>query len=542
MSKVAAYLRGHVSGEVSTRTDVRAAMSIDTGVLHIMPEMVMYPRTTNDIRKIARFAWQLAEKGHVLPITVRGAGTDGTGAALGKGAIVATAAHMNNIFEYDAKQRLVRLQPGVTISALQSALGLQGTSVMTLCGAYPYSTVGGAIANAFVGPFTDKYGTIAQAIDKLEVVLANGDVLQTGRISKRELSRKKGLQGFEGDIYRGIDGIIDEYKDLLGQLSSNDGTGYNAIADVKRKDGSFDLTPLFVGSQGTLGAISEMILKGDYRSNHLSVVALVFTQATAARDALDQLAQLSPAFLEYFDAQLFEASKSAGRTYKFYAEASLNDAPQSVVLIGFDEFNDRARSKMVKKVTKKFGKTEGVTLTIDDSGDTSELALALDVAHCMLAPDQIDLSSPRLFGGFHIPTARLEDFVASLHDLAESEHIELPMSGHVMANTYTVYPLFSLHKVSDKQSIFKLFGALTKLVYSHGGIMIAEGGEGRLKAHAIYPELDAKVVSMYQAVRKVCDPLGTLNPGVKQDNDVRTTAAQVRDNPALGRYAPFGIY
>ena len=79
-------------------------------------------------------------------------------------------------------------------------------------------------------------------------MLANGDVLQTGRINKRELNKRKGVQGFIGDIYRGIDGIIEEYADVLGQLNMNDMTGYNSIADVKRKDGSFDLTPLFVGS------------------------------------------------------------------------------------------------------------------------------------------------------------------------------------------------------------------------------------------------------------------------------------------------------
>ena len=131
MNKVAIYLRGHISGEVSTRDDVREAMSIDGGVLKQKPEMVIYPRNTNDIRKVARFSWQLAEKGHKLPITVRGAGTDATGAAIGKGIALVTAAHMNTLFEYDAKQKLIRLQPGVTVGTLNQALALHSTSIMT---------------------------------------------------------------------------------------------------------------------------------------------------------------------------------------------------------------------------------------------------------------------------------------------------------------------------------------------------------------------------------------------------------------------------
>ena len=148
MSKVASYLRGHLSGEVSVREDVLVAMAMDGGVLAQKPEMVIYPRNTNDIRKVARFSWQLAEKGHKLPITVRGAGTDATGAAIGRGISLVTTAHMNRIFEYDTKQKLIRLQPGVTLTALEAALGLHGTGIMALAGSYPYGTVGGAIASA----------------------------------------------------------------------------------------------------------------------------------------------------------------------------------------------------------------------------------------------------------------------------------------------------------------------------------------------------------------------------------------------------------
>lgn len=112
MSKVANYLNEHIQGEVTTNMAVRQAMSTDASVLSVMPEMVVYPRTTNDIRKIARFSNQLAEKGHMLPITPRGGGSDQTGAAIGKGIILNTTAHMDAIFELDAKQKLVRVQPG----------------------------------------------------------------------------------------------------------------------------------------------------------------------------------------------------------------------------------------------------------------------------------------------------------------------------------------------------------------------------------------------------------------------------------------------
>lgn len=541
MSKVAAYLRGHLAGEVSTRTDVREALSTDLGVLKIKPEMVIYPRTTNDIRKVCRFAWQLANKGHVLPVTVRGAGTDTTGAAIGKGVALVTTAHMNKIFEYDAKQKLVRLQPGATIGSLNQALSLHGAAVMPLVGSHVYGTVGGAIASAVAGPMAGKYGTIERAIDQLEVVLASGDVIQTGRINKRELNRRKGLEGFEGDVYRGIDGIIEENAELLDQLRSNDATGYNTIADVKQKDGSFDLTPLFIGSQGTLGIITEMIMRAEFRSLHYDVAALVFSSTDAARDALDDLCKMNPAFVEYFDAELFETAVQRGRSYGFYSQAAQTIKPASVVIIGFDDFSERHRSKHLKRINKRYGNQEGSVLSTADSEAADDILAALDVAYYTSLPDHADQAAPAILSGFHVPTERLEDFTHGLAELAKKHHTALPLAGHVYTNTYSVYPSLELRKVADKQKVFKLLDDLTKLVYAHGGTMIAEGGEGRLKAKFIYSQLDERIVAMYQAIRAVCDPYSFMNTGVKQAGDVRQLAEQLREDHNAGQMARFGL-
>lgn len=541
MSKVAAYLRGHISGEVITRDDVRKAHANDGGVLSIKPEMVIYPRTTNDIRKAMRFAWQLAEKGHAISVTARGTGTDSTGAAIGRGMLLVTTAHMNRIYEYDAKQKLVRLQPGATVASLRSALSLSGVSILSLEGASSYGTIGGAVASAAAGPLAGKYGTISRAIHQLEVVLANGDVIQTGRINKRELSRRKGLQGLEGDLYRGIDGVIEEYADTIDKLGMDDMAGYSTIADVKRKDGSFDLTPLFVGSQGTLGVISEMILRTEFKSVRNSAAVLVFADAAAARDALDDLAKNNPSMLEYFDATLFDIASESGHVYPFYAEATQAFAPQAVVLFGLDNFNDHHRSKIMKKLTKQYGTADGVKLTTADGPATEDLFAISDVRHYLQFPDHANESSPDIFSGFHIPADQFENFVAALAAYAEKEHIKLPLAGHAITNTYSVYPVLSLAKVGDKQRLFKLLDALSKMVYTHKGTMIAEGGEGRLKARSIYPELDDKVVEMYAAIRKVCDPLSTLNPGVKQVNDIKTLAKELRDAPDAGQFARFGL-
>ena len=126
MSKISQYLNEHLLGDTTTSTAVRRILSTDSSMLSMMPDVVVYPRVTNDIRKVLRFTYQLAQKGHAISVVARGAGTDQTGAAIGQGIVLNTTAHMNTILEFDGKQRLIRVQPGANFGAVNTALKLQG--------------------------------------------------------------------------------------------------------------------------------------------------------------------------------------------------------------------------------------------------------------------------------------------------------------------------------------------------------------------------------------------------------------------------------
>lgn len=525
MSKVATYLRGHLAGEVDFRTDLRAARARDAGILAIAPEMVVSPRNTSDIRKTARFSWQLSERGHALPLVARGAGYGINGSAVGRGAQISLAAHMNTIFEYDSKQRLARLQPGVTIQALQSALALQGTGVLALDGLDPRGTIGGAIADNAAGYLAGKYGSLAANVSQLEVVLANGDVLQTGKISKRELSRKKGQQDLEGDIYRGVETILEDYADEISTIHERDQTGYNSIARVRDRDGSIDLTPLFIGSQGTLGIISEMILRVDFRSQHLDTAALVFASADTARDMLDELRRFAPAFVKYFDAALVRRAVQVGYKAPWFQEVG-GKAPQAVILVGFDDFNARARAKGKKKLEKLCGSVADVSLVLDDDARAS-LSPLLDVARYSTLPDRAGVGMPPLLSDWFVPPERFEDFTKALAALGNKLRVDLPIAVDGLTELVSAYPLAPIAQASDRQKLMRLFDETARLVHQYGGAIVGQHGEGRSLSRFAYECIGARRVDMYRAIRKLFDPLGTLNPGVKQLNDVRQLAGMI---------------
>lgn len=543
MSKISQYLNEHILGDISTDSAVRKYLSLDSSILAITPEIVAYPRITNDIRKIARFTYQLAIKGHAISITPRGMGTDRTGAAIGPGIIVNTTAHMNRIFEFDSKQRLVRVQPGATLRSVNDALQLQGCYIPSFPENIMHSTVGGAVANNATGSLSGKYGAIEEYVEELEVVLANGDVLQTSRLNKRDLGKKKGLQTFEGDIYRAVDNLISDNEKLIAETLGDgnmDNSGYANIAKVKQKNGSFDLTPLFIGSQGTLGVISEMILRADFYNNEESALVAVVSDTQSLHDSIDDLRKLDPDYLDVYSGELIARTRLQGKRYAVCEEAAKRGAVAGLIICGFKDFNERARKKKLKKAEKNIEKFNATTFVAQDKDAMQEVKSLKGLLYASRQPlDRSDSSVISLLSGVYIPDDRFEDFSNSIAKLSKEHGVKLPMSGYALDGVYSYWPEYSLRTVAGKQRLLKLYDEFAKLVDSHNGTLVAESGEGRVKAPFANKYADKDLLKVYEEIKNVFDPEGTLNTGVKQQIDLREVVSHLHTGQDAARLAEY---
>lgn len=534
MSKIAKYLNEHILGEITGAKAVRERFSRDRSVLSIKPELVMFPRVTNDIRKAARFSWQLAEKGHVLPLTVRGGGSNDTGAAIGKGLIVNTTAHLDKIIYMALKDKdhFVHVQPGVTFKALNDALIWHGLSVPTYPETAAYSTIGGAVAGNTGGQFSGRFGLTGDWVKRLEVVLANGDLIETSRLRKHDFNKKIGLQTFEGEIYRKLDGLIEDNQALINDKLSVDGvdnTGYARIAQVKHRDGSFDLTPLLIGSQGTLGIISEIVLRTDYVSKETVALAAVVASNEVARDAADALRGLEPDSLETLDGALFDQARESGKSYPFFSTTDSDDAIGAVVYIQFNDFSEHARDRKLKKATKILSKYNATIVnSVDHSID--ELGAIREVATSIYNSDNGNDSYPPLLDDAYIPADRHEEFSSAMSELAAKHHVSLPLRTRVLDGIIFTRPALDLDKVADKQKVFKLVTEYAQLINKYGGTFLVNGSDGRLKANAAYSVIDEDLHRLYEQIRVIFDPFGTMNPGVKQTSDLKSLVEALRSS------------
>ena len=518
MNKLAQYLNQHLAGEVVTQTSVLQRYANDHGPLAITPDMVAFPRTTSDLRKLLRFSWQLADKGYSLSITPRGGGTSSNGSALGGGVVVDTARYMNTIYEVDSKQRLIRLQPGATVTSLASIMATHGLYTPQYDDELPQSTIGGISAESHSVEGDDW-------IDQLEVVLANGDLMQTKRLSKRELNRKKGEQGFEADIYRAVDALIDDNKELIDQLDTRSAAGYAAIQNVKKRDGSLDLTPLFYASQGTLGIISEMIISGQAMPVASSAVAIGFAEAATARDTLDDITKMSFSRVEYFDKTIIERASKQGKPFDYLATDE--QSPEVIILLWLDDTSTRARNKKQKKIEKILVKRDAKCVVANDI-DNSDYASLLSLKTLGQLSSSNTESVVPLASGMVIALEQFETFREGLAKLSAKHRLSLSLHGRPFENIWSVDAEVNMSSVGGKRALITMIDEVATLASQCGGLISGKYGEGRLQGYSVQRSLDKEIQELYAKIRKIFDPHTMLNPGVKQATDIKELAKQLR--------------
>lgn len=517
MNKVANYLQEHIVGEVLSSAGVRKYFSTDGSIFEVMPSMVVYPKNVSDVRKVARFSWQLSEKGHVLPVTARGRGSDQGGAAIGKGIVMVFPAHMNRLLELDTKQRLARVQPGMNYLAFQEAVKTHGLFLPPYPSSIDYATLGGSIANNAAGEKTVKYGDTRKYVDGLEVVLADGELIQTTRLNKRDLNKKKGLTNFEGEVYRQLDGLITDNWDLIQQHAELPGVSKNsagyALAQVKRKDGSFDLTPLFVGSQGTLGIVTEAIIRLETYQPKTTLMVVCFEDLAEANSAVAELLKLEPSALEMVDKHLLE---TIGRISPNRLKGLIEPPyPEIVLLCEFDdEHKQGAKSKKAEKLLKNYRTSYKVS---DDYEEQQKLWSIRHSAAALIAYADDELKALPIIEDGIVPRDRLQEFITGIYALFEKYHLEVALWGHAGDANLHMQPFLNLSKLGDRQKVFKIADDYYDLVLKLGGSTAGEHNDGRLRGLYLPKVYGDEMYQVFQDVKKIFDPYNMFNPGVKID-------------------------
>lgn len=526
MSKIADYLQSHLLGEVSSSAAIKSHFSTDASVYQQIPQVVVSPKNEGDVRKVARFVWQLAERGKILPIVSRGSGTDLTGSAIGQAISIAFTPHMNQILEFEDKRGTLKVEPGVNFGRLQHMLSFShGRYIPAYPDSFEYSTLGGAVGNNSGGEQSQFYGPMLNYVKGLRVVLSNGDIIETKRLSKKEASKKAGLSTFEGEIYRSIDGILADYDtEIKSMKNSRSNLGYNLSA-VKNKDGSVDLTPLLVGSKGTLAIVTHIELKTETFRPDITHLVVSVHDRSKLEEIVNMLTINKPHTCEYYDSTILQASKIVAPNM---LDSLIKDSvPAGIIVCDFPGIKKRDMQKIRKKLSNKL-KDHGASAHImnEDDNDTprhlrrlTQTLMTRRFGKLQLVPgiDEVLL-----------PLKEMNNFITEAEGIFQKYGVEVVINARAGQGIIHTYPFLDLSELGDRQRLMRIADEYYKLAISMGGSVSVEHGEGRARGHYAHLELGDKLYDAMKKVKLAFDPFGIMNPGVKIDADAKANFTLLR--------------
>lgn len=412
------------------------------------PSVVVRARSTADVVAVMTVASRLR-----VPVVPRGAGSGLSGGANAiDGCIMLSVEPMDRVLDVDVRDRLAVVQPGVLNGDLGTELATVGMWYPPDPASQAFCSIGGNVNTNAGGLCCVKYGVTRDWVAALEVVLADGRVIRTGRRTR---------------------------KDVAG----------------------YDLTQLLIGSEGTLGVVTEVTVRVRPLPPQASTLVAFFPTLETAGVAVDALSRAgAPSLLEIMDATTVAAVDDA-------TGMGLERDAAALVLAQSDAGAERTEEiARFEKACNDAG--AGYTAVTDDplEGD------ALLTARRMAIP-ALEMRGATLLDDVGVPLSRIASYLAAIPRVAERTGLTIASFGHAGDGNLHPTIVFDPGEPDEVAAAQEAFGALIDLALAHGGTITGEHGVGVLKQRWLEQQIGADVLDVSHAIKHALDPLNILNPG-----------------------------
>ncbi|MCY7778872.1 glycolate oxidase subunit GlcD [Bacillus haynesii] len=416
-----------------------------------MPDAVIAPRSKEEVSQIVKIC-----NTHRIPIVPRGSGTNlCAGTCPTEGGIVLLFKHMNRILEIDEENLTITVQPGVITLDLIHAAEEKGLFYPPDPSSMKISTIGGNINENSGGLRGLKYGVTRDYVMALEVVLANGDIIRTG-----------------GKLA----------KDVAG----------------------YDLTRLFVGSEGTLGIITEATLKLIPAPETKKTVLALYQDIDSAAQTVSNIIahKIIPTTLEFLDQPTIQVIED-------FAKIGLPVHAKAVLLIEQDGTEEAVRRDIavIEEICKK-GNAVSVQ-TAQTESEAENLREARRTALSALAR----LKPTTILEDATVPRSEIAEMVKAINTIAEKHQISICTFGH--AGDGNLHPTCTtdVRNSQEMKRVEQAFEDIFKKAVELGGTITGEHGVGEMKAPYLELKLGKAGIAAMKAVKQALDPNNIMNPG-----------------------------
>jgi len=428
-----------------------ATYAYDGTFLETPPDCVILPRDTEAVAATLRVAAR-----HRVPIVSRGAGSGLAGGTIPLvGGIVLSMVRMNRIVELDTVNMCARVQPGLITGELQKAVAAHGLMYPPDPASLRQSTIGGNVGMCAGGPKGLKYGVTKDFVLGLEVVLADGRVMRTG-----------------GKMIKNV-------------------TGYN-------------LTQLFVGSEGTLGVVTEVIVRlvPMPRASRTALAAFPRIDDAARIVTTILTAGITPATIELMD-------NASIRAVEEHQPSGLPTDVEAILLIEVDG-DECAVVENVREVGRLCEANGASSVQVATTAAESQ---TLWEARRAVSPSITRIRPTKLGEDISVPRSAIPDAVRAVQRVAQKYGLPIPLYGHISDGNLHPNILFDRHDPEEVDRVNRAAGEIFAATVALGGTLSGEHGIGSLKKEYLATALDPVALEAMRALKAALDPLGLLNPG-----------------------------
>jgi FAD/FMN-containing dehydrogenase/Fe-S oxidoreductase len=508
VTALATRLREAVRGEVRFDHFSRVLYATDASIYQIMPVGVVFPKDADDVRSALRIC---ADAG--VPVLPRGGGTSLAGQTVGRAVILDCSRHMNAILAIDPDRREVRVQPGVVQDELNLALAPHGLRLGPDTATSNRATLGGMIGNNSCGARSIVYGKMVDHVRALRLLLAGGEELAVGRLDEAALAQKSCDTSREGTLYRAVldtvhaqrDEIDRRYPKLLRRVA-----GYNLPELLLRP---FNLARLIVGSEGTLGVVTEGTVGVVPRPAHTVVGVAHFTDLAEALEATPPILAHSPSAVELIDRFVLEMTRAQleyARRLTF-----VQGDPGALLLIEISgESRDEVLERLagVERSLASAGMGFAFVRAIADA-DQDNIWRVRKAGQGLLQGVRGDSKPITFVEDTAVPPERLAPFIRRFREVLDHHGVRAAIYAHASVGCLHVRPLINLKDAGQVETMRAIAEAIGELTIEFGGTMSGEHGDGLVRGWFLERYFGPQIYTAFRTIKSAFDPDNLMNPG-----------------------------
>ena len=525
--RLAEDIRKIFKGEVADDEMTLTKYSRDASLFEVRPKLVVYPQDGEDLKALVK--WLRENPGENL--TVRAAGSDMTGGPLNESIIADVTKHMNNMGEIEGGNITTEL--GVFYRDFEKKTLEKGLILPCYPASKALCALGGMIGNNCAGERTLRYGKMENFILESKVVFSDGNEYIVKPLSRGALDTKMAQGDFEGNLYKEIFELIEKNREVINNAKpkvSKNSAGY-FLWNVYDGE-TFDLNKLLVGSQGTLGVITEAKIRLVTNKTHHDMVTLFFKSWDELPGVVNAVLPYEPESLETFDDETLklgihfmpEIAKKAGSNFFSFAAKFLPEAiigvemlglPKLVVLVEVAEDTEDGVKEKVKKGSEAIKPFNVWSRVIEKDSEEEKFWIMRRESFNLLRQHVQGKRTAPFIEDFCIPPDKVPEFLPKAIKILRDHGIKVNIAGHAGNGNFHIIPLMDLTKETERAKIPLVADKFYDLVVEYKGTITGEHNDGIVRTPYLNKMYSPEVLELFKKTKEIFDPQNIFNPGKK---------------------------